>query len=119
LHCHCHHSDHHFKAAATRWAIVIVGGLVDTVETNFFREFILRELTLFGTFQPSVQRKATPRTPWTQQGNRKSILTMGREGQIKAEHLITHKVKPEQAPEIYQLLKGGGIECLGILFDWS
>tara|TARA_B100001013_G_scaffold334520_1_gene252251 strand:- start:756 stop:890 length:135 start_codon:yes stop_codon:yes gene_type:complete len=44
---------------------------------------------------------------------------MVREGKIKAEHPIAHKVKPEQAPEIYQMLKGGGKECLGILFDWS
>ena len=111
--------ESHFKVAATRGTIVIVGGLVDTVPINFFRDFILRELTLTGTFQPSVPTEATPRTPWTQQGNRKIYLDMLREGNVRTDHLITHKVKPTDAPDIYDMLRKGGQESLGILFDWS
>ena len=44
---------------------------------------------------------------------------MLRDHQVRVEHLLTHRVAPDDAPQIYEMIRTGGDDWLAILFDWS
>jgi 3-hydroxyethyl bacteriochlorophyllide a dehydrogenase len=48
----------------------------------------------------------------------RSVLRWIKDGQIKMDGLVTHRVKPAQAPEIYRMIAAGSENFLGIVFDW-
>jgi 3-hydroxyethyl bacteriochlorophyllide a dehydrogenase len=41
-----------------------------------------------------------------------------RDGQVKVRNLITHRLKPAEAPEIYRQIGAGSEGFLGVVFDW-
>lgn len=47
-----------------------------------------------------------------------SALRWMREGRINTRRLVSHHCKPAEAPEIYNMLKNGSEDFLGIVFDW-
>lgn len=54
--------------------------------------------------------------------NGKAVATAMRwanDGKINTKSLITHRVRPEQAKEIYEQIARGSEGFLGIVFDWS
>lgn len=47
-----------------------------------------------------------------------AIFNWMNKGNLKTENLLTHLVKPEKAPEIYDMINKGSENFLGISFDW-
>ena len=37
---------------------------------------------------------------------------------LKVDHLITHRMAPELAPETYDMIARGGADWLGVVFEW-
>ncbi len=48
-----------------------------------------------------------------------AVLQWIADGKLKVPNLVTHRAKPEDAPEIYRMIGEGSEVFLGILFDWK
>ena len=57
--------------------------------------------------------------PWTMAFTDEISMTYIAQKRIRCDHLISHTVSPEQAPEIYEALLNDRSSYLGVVFDWS
>jgi 2-desacetyl-2-hydroxyethyl bacteriochlorophyllide A dehydrogenase len=107
------------KVAAMGGKVLFVGSAMGTVEIDAFTELQLKELTIIGCFQPSAPLTPHHTFPWTQQRNRQIFMQLTAGGQIRLDHLITHTVPYARAPEIFEMIKRGGSDWLGVVFTWD
>ena len=56
--------------------------------------------------------------PWV--GGRNQLMTfeLMKQKRLKVKHLISHRYKPEEAPEVYDKLLHGRDYSMGVVFDW-
>lgn len=106
------------KVAAQGGRVMVVGSLPGNVEVDPFTEMQLKELRIIGVFQPAAPTLEHAYFPWTQQRNRKVFLELLAQGKLKVNHLITHSLPPSAAPDAYAMIRRGGGDWLGVLFEW-
>jgi 2-desacetyl-2-hydroxyethyl bacteriochlorophyllide A dehydrogenase len=106
------------KVAAQGGRVMVVGSLPGTVEIDPFTDMQLKELHIIGVFQPAAPLQGHAYFPWTQQRNRQVFLDLLAKGKIKVSHLITHRLPPASAPDAYAMIKRGGGDWLGVVFEW-
>jgi 2-desacetyl-2-hydroxyethyl bacteriochlorophyllide A dehydrogenase len=58
-------------------------------------------------------------TRWTPQRMTDLFLTYVRRGQMQVDDLTTHRVRPEEAAQVYAMLAENRTGTLGVLFDWT
>ncbi len=56
---------------------------------------------------------------WTPQRMTDLFLTYLQRGLMVVDDLTTHRVRPEEAPQVYASLAANRTDTLGVLFDWS
>jgi 2-desacetyl-2-hydroxyethyl bacteriochlorophyllide A dehydrogenase len=49
----------------------------------------------------------------------RAVLQWIADGHLKTSNLITHRIRPEKAPEIYRMIGAGSEDFLGVMFDWA
>jgi 2-desacetyl-2-hydroxyethyl bacteriochlorophyllide A dehydrogenase len=108
-----------FKLAANGGRIVLTGALEEPVTLRFHEEFIRRELSLLAAFQPFNPTNENIYWRWTQQANRRLLLEFLQNGWLKVDEMLTHRIPGSQAPEIYERIKAGDTDLLGVLLDWN
>jgi 2-desacetyl-2-hydroxyethyl bacteriochlorophyllide A dehydrogenase len=106
------------KMAALSGKVVVVGSIPGTAEIALFDPLQTKELTIIGAWQPRSPLAGHAYFPWTQSRNRLAFLELLRDGAVRVDHLITHRPEPEQAPEVYAMIRAGGADWLGIVFRW-
>ena len=113
------HIPQNFKLAALGGRIVTVGIVDESVQLQFSKEYMQRELTLLAASQPRCPTTPTIRHPWTQQANRQYLLELMAQGKLKVQDLITHRVPASEAPQLYERLKAVDPGMLGCILNWS
>ncbi|HEV8637321.1 MAG TPA: zinc-binding alcohol dehydrogenase [Chloroflexota bacterium] len=106
------------RIAAQSGKIIIVGSIPGKVEISLYDELQLKELTIIGAHQPKAPLVGHPYFSWTQSRNRLAFLELLRDGLVRVDHLITHRVAPQEAPRVYEMIRDGGANWLGVLFAW-
>ena len=104
--------------AAQSGKILLVGSIPRIVEIPLFDPLQTKELSIIGVLQPRSPMIAHPYYPWTQERNRAEILQLLARDALRVDHLITHRMAPEQAPETYEMIARGGSDWLGVAFAW-
>ena len=107
------------RAAAHHARLLIVGSIPDRIEIDPFTDLQLKELQIIGCFQPAAPLYGHPYFPWTQALNRRVFLGMVERGEVKVQHLITHRVPFHAAQKAYTLVAKGRSGWLGIVIDWE
>jgi 2-desacetyl-2-hydroxyethyl bacteriochlorophyllide A dehydrogenase len=107
------------KVAARGGKVLMVGSVMGTVEIDAFTELQLNELSIVGCFQPAVPLEPHHFLPFTQRRNRQTFMDMTARGQIRIDHLITHRVPYQEAAETYAMIRRGGADWLGVVFTWD
>jgi len=80
---------------------------------------VTRGVRIVGAHDGHTVATATDREPWTDRAVSELFLTYLSRGQINVHDLITHRFKPEQAPEVYPMLQTPQRQtCMGVLFEW-
>jgi 2-desacetyl-2-hydroxyethyl bacteriochlorophyllide A dehydrogenase len=102
-----------------RGRIVLTSAVLDPVSFRINDDLILRELSLIGAHQPKCPTEPNLYYPWTQPMNRMATMESIRAGRLKVEHLISHRIKPADAPAIYERLMKKDRSLVGVLIDWS
>jgi 2-desacetyl-2-hydroxyethyl bacteriochlorophyllide A dehydrogenase len=108
-----------FKLAAPGGRIMCVGVMEEAIPISFHREFIQRELSLIAAFQPFCPTTDNLYWPWTQQANRQLLLEFLAAGTLRVDEMLTHRVPAERSPEVYERLRRGDPEMIGVLLEWS
>ena len=106
------------KVAAQSGRVMVVGSLPGTVAIDPFTDMQLKELQIIGVFQPAAPLQGHAYFPWTQQRNRQTFLDLLAHGKIKVNHLITHRLPCSAAADAYAMIKRGGGDWLGVVFEW-
>ena len=57
--------------------------------------------------------------PWTKNFTNEISMEYIAQKRIRCDHLVSHTVSPEQAPEIYEALLKDRSSYFGVVFDWS
>jgi 2-desacetyl-2-hydroxyethyl bacteriochlorophyllide A dehydrogenase len=107
------------KLAGNGGRIILTGALEEPVTLRFHQEFIRRELSLIAAFQPFNPTSLNLYWRWTQQANRQLLLELLAEGKLGVEDLLTHRFPASAAPEVYERIKAGDTDMLGVLLDWE
>lgn len=107
------------KAAAHSGRILVTGSVPGKVEVDLFHELQLREISIIGVFQPAAPTVAHPYNPWTQERNRVEFLKLLADGSVRVEHLISAAPAWGEAKDVYEMIRQGPGEWLGIVFDWG
>jgi 2-desacetyl-2-hydroxyethyl bacteriochlorophyllide A dehydrogenase len=106
------------KVAGQGGRLMVVGSLPGNVEVDPFSEMQLKELHIIGVFQPAAPTQGHAYFPWTQQRNRKVFLELLAQGKMKVNHLISHRLPYTAAPDAYAMIRRGGSDWLGVVFEW-
>lgn len=102
-----------------RGRIILTSAVLDPVSFLINEDLIGRELSLIGAHQPKCPTEANPYYLWTQPMNRMATMESIRDGRLKVEHLISHRIKPADAPAIYERLLKKDRSLVGVLIDWT
>lgn len=106
------------QIAALRGQIAVIAGHYGTRELDFKTDFQNKELSLIGARRLEItERSMVDR--WTVSECREEFYRMVLAEQVRVDPLITHCVRPEQAPEIYERLRQREDGMLGVMFDWT
>ena len=57
--------------------------------------------------------------PWVGRRNYDMNLDLMLQKRIKVRHLISHRYKPEEAPDVYHRLLHDRSYSMGVVFDWA
>jgi 2-desacetyl-2-hydroxyethyl bacteriochlorophyllide A dehydrogenase len=107
------------KMAGNGGRIVLTGALEEPVTLRFHQEFIRRELSLIAAFQPFNPVTANLYWRWTQQANRQLLLELLAEGKLRVEEMLTHRFPASAGPQVYERIKAGEMDMLGVLLEWN
>jgi 2-desacetyl-2-hydroxyethyl bacteriochlorophyllide A dehydrogenase len=108
-----------FQIAANGARLVLTGALEEPVTLRFHAEFIRRELSLIAAFQPFNPTSENLYWRWTQQANRQLLLELLAEGRLRVEEMLTHRFPASAAPQVYERIRTGDREMLGVILDWN
>jgi threonine dehydrogenase-like Zn-dependent dehydrogenase len=107
------------QIAALSGKIVVVGSIPGTAEIPLFDPLQTKELTIIGAWQPRAPLLGHAYFPWTQSRNRLSFLELVRDRHVHVDHLITHRIRPEEAPQTYAMIRDDPSGWLGIVYHWE
>ena len=98
--------------------LVLSSFTYETVSFSLHGDIVDKELMIIGAHQPDCPVEQVPYYPFSQVKNRILTMELLKEGRLKIEKLISHRIKKEKAPDIYSRLLGGEKDIMGVLIDW-
>lgn len=87
--------------------------------TSVFGACHRQGITIKGAHVGHSPRKKTANVKHSSERKSRIILDLIRDGKLLIEPLITHVVKPVDAPQAYAELAKGNDRMLGVVFDWA
>lgn len=106
------------KMLALRGRLVISSTIFEPVPFRILEDFIERELTVIGAHQPKCPIEPNVYYPWTQNENRLGSMKAMLDNRLNVDHLISHRIKPTEAPAIYERLRQKDRSIVGVVIDW-
>ncbi len=76
-------------------------------------------ISILGVHASSAPPVATLRDPWTIEAMTELFFLLIRTGRMNVDDLVSHRVTPDAAPEVYASLQRDRSTYLGTLFDWT
>jgi 2-desacetyl-2-hydroxyethyl bacteriochlorophyllide A dehydrogenase len=112
------------KNIAWKGELILLGSPRDEYSGNITEVFIrshrfLHMVTIKGAHEaciPPMPEKYSKHSAWN---NTRIILEYIACGKLHVKDLLTNMVEPEDAPEIYEELRKGNEDFLGVVFDWT
>jgi 2-desacetyl-2-hydroxyethyl bacteriochlorophyllide A dehydrogenase len=86
---------------------------------DFYSDVHRRSLRVIGAHDSGVGQQIRERFTWTNSRMVPALIDWIARGKVPVDDLITHHVKPERLPEMYQGLLEDKEQYLGVALDWS
>jgi len=106
------------EAAAERGKVILTGSAPGTAEIGLQVELMRRELSIIGNYEIGID-KPHGYWRWTRSRNRLACLRLLTSGEMSFDHLISHVVPYTEAQGMFEIMRNGGDDWLGVAFDWS
>lgn len=108
------------KLAGRGGRVVLLGstrGLVDQFDP--YQDVHLKGLTILGAHMSTTPAQPNLSNPWTESANRKVVLDLIARRELDVDSLISHRLAPRAAGEVYAGLESSPQDYLGVVFDWT
>ncbi len=107
------------RAADNGGVIAVTGSAPGTVGIELQVDLLRRELTIFGTYQAFYPHEPYHKFQWPRPRNREYVIELMARGDLRTDHLISHRVPYAGAAEMYALIEQGPAGWLAIVLDWT
>lgn len=105
--------------AADAGRVVLLGSPRGRAESvDFYSDLHRRSLHVIGAHDSGIGFTARERFPWTNERVLPYLIHSMQRGRFRVDDLITHVVRPERLPEMYEGLLHRKEEFLGVVLDW-
>jgi 2-desacetyl-2-hydroxyethyl bacteriochlorophyllide A dehydrogenase len=99
--------------------LVLVGDSGFPTQQHLTGDLVTRGITIYGAHDGNAGFVATPHMPWTNPVMGELFLEYVRRGDMRVHDLITHRFRPEHAPDAYETLRQNRESAVGVLFEWT
>lgn len=106
-------------AAATGGRVVLLGSTRGLSTVNLYEDVHCRGLVLIGAHNQARPREDSTPGFWTQQRDMECIVGLLADGRLDVDPLITDRVAPSQAPELYRRVADWDPAVVAVVIDWS
>jgi 2-desacetyl-2-hydroxyethyl bacteriochlorophyllide A dehydrogenase len=107
------------KKIIGRWGrLILTSYTKELISFKVHDDIVEKELKIIGAHQPKCPVEKVPYYPFSQIKNRILSMEFLRDGILKVDKLITHRIKKDKIPEIYSLLLESEKKPTGVLIDW-
>jgi len=108
------------KKIIGRWGrLILTSYTKELISFKVHDDIVEKELKIIGAHQPKCPVEKVPYYPFSQIKNRILSMEFLRDGILKVDKLITHRIKKDKIPEIYSLLLEIERRPTGVLIDWQ
>lgn len=99
--------------------MVVLGDTGTPSQQRFTKDVVTRGLRVLGAHDTNPPPVTSDYAPWSHKQMVQLFFKYLARGDMRTADLITHRFPPQQAPEVYRLLKEDRPNTLGVVFDWT
>lgn len=99
--------------------VMILGDTGSPEEQRLTPDVIRRGIRVVGTHDSDPPLVSTDHAFWNHEEMAKLFFAYLKRGDMRVDDLITHRLRPEEAPEAYAMLRSNRSEAMGVVFDWT
>ena len=99
--------------------LVLVGDSGFPGQQHLTGDLVTRGITVYGAHDGNAGFVASPHMPWSNPVMGELFLEYVRRGDMRVNDLITHRFRPEQAAQAYEMLRENRESAVGVLFEWT
>ncbi|MGD9496756.1 MAG: zinc-binding alcohol dehydrogenase [Armatimonadota bacterium] len=99
--------------------IVILSSPREKTEFDFHDYVNSPSHTIIGAHNGSHPQVGTPYNPWTPHRNTELLFDLIADGEVKIEHIITHRYRWQDAPAAYAMLMADRGQAGAVILDWT
>jgi 2-desacetyl-2-hydroxyethyl bacteriochlorophyllide A dehydrogenase len=99
--------------------VVLLGDTGTPELQHLTPDVIRRGLSIVGAHDRHAPADPTPGVEWDARRTFELFLTFLARGQMRVADLVTHRYKPQQAPDAYRMLDQQRDRAMGVIFEWA
>ena len=99
--------------------LVLLGDSPSPSRQSLGPRIVADSISILGVHASAAPRQATPNDPWTLEAMAQLFFHFVRTGRMNVDGLVSHRLSPEDAPELYATLQRDRSAHLGTLLDWT
>ncbi len=107
------------RAADNGGVIAVTGSAPGAVGIELQVDLLRRELTIFGTYQAFYPHEPYHKFQWPRPRNREYVIELMARGELRVDHLISHRVPYTGASDMYAMIERGPAGWLAIVLAWT
>jgi threonine dehydrogenase-like Zn-dependent dehydrogenase len=107
------------NVAARLGRVVLLGSPRGRVEIDPYNDIHRKGVSLIGAHANTAALPGNPYQPWTMAEQILLAVELMRQGRLRTEHLITHRVPADQALGIFDALTERQRDHLGVIIEWQ
>jgi threonine dehydrogenase-like Zn-dependent dehydrogenase len=106
------------EMASDRGKVVITTSAPGTAQVGIQVELMRKELSIIGVYQTGMDQPNNY-WHWSRPRNRRACLRMLASGDLKIDPLVSHIVPYTEAAAMFEMMRRGGDDWMGIAFTWD
>ncbi|MCS6948918.1 MAG: zinc-binding alcohol dehydrogenase [bacterium] len=99
--------------------LVLLGDTGEPSQQFLTGDVVTKGLRIIGTHASNPPEVSTDHAIWTQSKMYQLFFTYLARGDMRVKDLITHRVSPYDAPQVYHMLRYDRSAAMGVVFDWT
>ncbi|MDI9498353.1 MAG: zinc-binding dehydrogenase [Bacillota bacterium] len=107
------------KLARDYGRIGLVGDSPTPSQQHLGPGVVSRYLSILGAHGNMTAPGDGPFYPWTEKRVNDISRLLIRQRRLELDSLVTHRISPHEAPELYRQLECRGVESIGVILDWE